>query len=76
MDILGSVRQVVLPNRLLLRFVYGRRFGPHDLPSPGAVNAEFGELSAFLHPRPVACERQESLQHVADVYFNVDANNL
>jgi len=37
--------------RLILSFVYGRRFGALDLPSPGAVHAEFGELSAFLHPR-------------------------
>eukprot|EP00929_Paragymnodinium_shiwhaense_P060133 TRINITY_DN30061_c0_g1_i2.p1 TRINITY_DN30061_c0_g1~~TRINITY_DN30061_c0_g1_i2.p1 ORF type:complete len:191 (+),score=33.39 TRINITY_DN30061_c0_g1_i2:446-1018(+) len=36
---------------LLLRFVYGKRFSPIDLPSPGAVSAEFAELSAFLHPR-------------------------
>merc|ERR1712226_1362866 len=37
--------------RLLLSFVYGKQFSPLDLPSPGAVGAEFGELSAFLHPR-------------------------
>lgn len=37
--------------RLILSFVYGRQFSPGDLPSPGAVGAEFAELSAFLHPR-------------------------
>lgn len=37
--------------RLQLSFVYGRRFSAVDLPSPGAVGPELGELSAFLHPR-------------------------
>eukprot|EP00928_Gymnodinium_smaydae_P027752 TRINITY_DN21354_c0_g1_i1.p1 TRINITY_DN21354_c0_g1~~TRINITY_DN21354_c0_g1_i1.p1 ORF type:complete len:539 (+),score=90.37 TRINITY_DN21354_c0_g1_i1:112-1728(+) len=43
--------QLAAAPRLFLKFVYGRRFGPGDLPSPGAVGAEFAELSAFLHPR-------------------------
>lgn len=37
--------------RLVVRFIYGRRFSPLDLPSPGAVGSEFAEFSAFLHPR-------------------------
>eukprot|EP00434_Breviolum_minutum_P031390 symbB.v1.2.027760.t1/scaffold2735.1/size73862/8 len=37
--------------RLLLSFVYGRRFSAMDLPSPGAVGPDHGELSAFLHPQ-------------------------
>lgn len=37
--------------RLVLRFVYGKSFGPLDLPSPGAFGPEFAEFSAFLHPR-------------------------
>ncbi|CAE7029725.1 foxred2 [Symbiodinium natans] len=53
--------------RLLLSFVYGRQFSPGDLPSPGAVGAEFAELSAFLHPRLELFEASPGAGHCLPV---------
>eukprot|EP00933_Yihiella_yeosuensis_P079072 TRINITY_DN9118_c0_g2_i2.p1 TRINITY_DN9118_c0_g2~~TRINITY_DN9118_c0_g2_i2.p1 ORF type:complete len:365 (+),score=66.24 TRINITY_DN9118_c0_g2_i2:109-1095(+) len=44
-------RELSCHPQLVLTFAYGRSFSPLDLPSPGAVSAEFAEFSAFLHPR-------------------------
>ncbi|CAK9064305.1 unnamed protein product [Durusdinium trenchii] len=69
--------QFKMQPRLLLSFVYGRRFSATDLPSPGAIGVDFGELSAFLHPRlelfgpcegPGHCPPNLSHAMVEDVY--------